>query len=1237
MAVREAEAGWDALLEGAARARLEREIPPFLLRQRWFAGKARAVAAVRLVDATRERDLPGSTRLALAEVTYREGPPETYFLPLGLAVGEAADRLEQEAPGRVIARFDGSIVFDALAEPAACAALLDAIGAGRAIATRSGAIRGLPTTFFAAARGPADQPLPILRGALEQSNSAVLFGDRLIMKVFRRLEPGINPDLEIGRFLVERTRFDRIPRLAGALEYDRPGAEPATLAILQELIRNQGTGWDHALHELQGYYEEVSRRVGPGEPEPAGGKSPLDLAAEEPPAAVHKAAGAYLRAAATLGRRTAELHLALASVADDPAFAPEPVAPADLRALAVDIRAQVDKALAALRANLDRLPEAVAAGARRVLDEAPGLLKRLDRLPATAIRAAKIRVHGDYHLGQVLRTGDDFVILDFEGEPARPLAERLKAQSPLKDVVGMLRSFDYAAFAALFAFARDRPEDFDRLAPWARSWQAWVSSAFLKEYLATAADAPFLPADRAQFSVLLESFTLDKALYELLYELNNRPDWVRIPLQGILALIDREHRAAAPAPPAPEAERDRPPYPVITSELTDFDLHLLEEGTHYRSYEKLGAHVTRQDGVAGTAFVVWAPNARAVAVVGDFNDWDAQAGAMRPRGRAGIWERFVPGAGPGSAYKYAVVGRDGTRVDKADPYGFSAQIRPFNASRVWDLAGFAWDDAEWMAHRRGTNALGAPIAIYEVHLGSWLRSPEEGGRWLTYRELAPRLADHAHELGFTHVELMPVMEHPFDGSWGYQVTGYFAPTSRFGTPDDFAALVNTLHRRGIGVILDWVPAHFPHDAHGLGEFDGTHLYEPADARKRLHPDWDTFTFDYDRPEVVNFLISNALFWLDKYHADGLRVDAVASMLYLDYSRKEGGWSPNEYGGREDLAAIQFLRRFNERVHAEFPGVLTIAEESTAWPMVSRPTNVGGLGFDLKWDLGWMHDTLDYLATDPLYRKHHHERLTFRAVYAFSENFVLPLSHDEVVHAKGSLLNKMPGDRWQKFAGVRLLLGSMYAQPGKKLLFMGDEIGQWRDWDHDGSLDWDVLHDPQHEGLRRWVRDLNTTYRAEPALHELDCHPAGFAWVDCHDAEQSVLSLIRKGKSTEDLILIVCNYTPVPRPNYRVGVPKGGHWEEILNGDAPLYGGSGQGNIGGVSTTPVHWHGQPRSLNLTLPPLAMIALRWRDPGRIGAEAAIRTAAALPGGGPSATIAGDPGIEARAEAGGCASRS
>jgi 1,4-alpha-glucan branching enzyme len=628
--------------------------------------------------------------------------------------------------------------------------------------------------------------------------------------------------------------------------------------------------------------------------------------------------------------------------------------------------------------------------------------------------------------------------------------------------------------------------------------------------------------------------------------------------------------------------------------LTEFDLHLLAEGTHSRAYERLGAHVIVQDGRAGTAFAVWAPNAESVAVVGDFNGWSPFADPMQLHGGSGIWERFIPGVGPGALYKYAIVSKaDGTRVDKADPYGFAAEIRPQTASKVADLSGYDWGDADWMAGRRGPQAGSAPITIYEVHLGSWRRVPEQGDRWLSYREAGHQLADYAADMGYTHVELLPLSEHPFDGSWGYQSVGYFAPTSRFGSPHDFMAMVDTLHQRGLGVILDWVPAHFPRDEHGLGLFDGTPLYEHSDPRRGHHQEWDTFIFNYGKPGVANFLTSNALFWLDKYHVDGLRVDAVASMLYLDYSRKKGEWLPNEYGGRENLEAITLIRRVNERVHADYPDVLTFAEESTAWPMVSRPTSVGGLGFDYKWDLGWMHDTLTYLAHDPIERKNYHNQLTFRMLYAFSENFVLPLSHDEVVYEKRSLLEKMPGDDWQKFANLRLLYGYMYAQPGKKLLFMGGEFGQRHEWNHDASLDWHLLEQPAHQGVKRWVRDLNTTYRAERALHELDGHPDGFAWVDCNDVAQSVLLMLRKSRSGPDQVVIACNFTPVPRHNYRVGVPRAGVWEEILNGDATIYGGSGQGNIGALKTSPVSWHGHHQSLNVTLPPLAMVAFRKQD--------------------------------------------
>jgi 1,4-alpha-glucan branching enzyme len=630
---------------------------------------------------------------------------------------------------------------------------------------------------------------------------------------------------------------------------------------------------------------------------------------------------------------------------------------------------------------------------------------------------------------------------------------------------------------------------------------------------------------------------------------------------------------------------DRQPVRYDISLLSDDDLFLFNEGSHYRLYEKLGAHPVTVDGVEGTYFATWAPNARQVFVIGEFNTWDKSSHPLCPKGQSGIWEGFIPGVGKGQIYKYYVVSHHhGYRVEKADPFAFYAETPPKTASVVWNL-NYDWRDQAWMEKRHGRNALDAPICIYEMHLGSWRRVPEEGNRPLSYRELAPMLAEYIERMGFTHVEFLPVMEHPFYGSWGYQTTGYFAPTSRYGSPEDFMYLVDYLHQHDIGVMLDWVPSHFPNDEHGLGYFDGTHLYEHDDPRKGIHPDWNSFIFNYGRHEVRSFLFSSALFWLDKYHVDGLRIDAVASMLYLDYGRKEGDWVPNHYGGRENLEAIGFLRRLNEVLYQEKPGVQTIAEESTAWPMVSRPTYIGGLGFGLKWDMGWMHDTLEYMTKDPIYRKYHHNNLTFRLLYAFFENFVLPLSHDEVTHGKGSLIGKMPGDDWQKFANLRLLFGYMYAQPGKKLLFMGGEFGQWREWAHDESLEWHLLQYSPHSGLQRWVSDLNRLYRQEPALHELDFEQTGFEWIDCNDVEQSVISLIRRGQCPDDIIAVVCNFTPMTHFGYRIGVPRPGFWSELLNSDAREYEGSGQGNLGGVEAAPIPWHGRPYSLTITLPPLA----------------------------------------------------
>jgi 1,4-alpha-glucan branching enzyme len=620
------------------------------------------------------------------------------------------------------------------------------------------------------------------------------------------------------------------------------------------------------------------------------------------------------------------------------------------------------------------------------------------------------------------------------------------------------------------------------------------------------------------------------------------------------------------------------------------DLFLFNEGSHYRLYEKLGAHPIKVNGVEGTYFAVWAPNARQVSIMGEFNGWDKLSHPLRSKGQSGIWEGFIPHVAKGTLYKYYVISHyHNYCVEKSDPLALYNETPPKTASIVWDLD-YNWGDQAWMEKRHTHNALDAPISIYEVHLGSWRRVPEEGNRYLSYRELAPQLAEYVEQMGFTHVEFLPVMEHPFYGSWGYQTTGYFAPTSRYGTPEDFMYLVDYLHQHDIGVILDWVPSHFPHDEHGLGYFDGTHLYEHDDPRKGIHPDWNSFIFNYGRHEVRSFLLSSALFWLDKYHVDGLRIDAVASMLYLDYGRKEGDWVPNQYGGRENLEAIAFLRRLNGVVYQEKPGVQTIAEESTAWPMVSRPTYLGGLGFGLKWDMGWMHDTLEYMTKDPIYRKYHHNNLTFRLIYAFFENFILPLSHDEVVYGKGSLLGKMPGDDGQKFANLRLLLGYMYAQPGKKLLFMGGEFGQWREWVHDESLEWHLLNYPLHLGIKRWVEDLNRLYRDEPSLYELEFEPAGFEWIDCNDVEHSTISFIRKGRSQDDVITIVGNFTPVVRFNYRIGVPQSGFWRELLNSDAREYGGSGQGNLGGVEAAPLPLHGRPYSLTITLPPLAIVFLK-----------------------------------------------
>jgi 1,4-alpha-glucan branching enzyme len=621
--------------------------------------------------------------------------------------------------------------------------------------------------------------------------------------------------------------------------------------------------------------------------------------------------------------------------------------------------------------------------------------------------------------------------------------------------------------------------------------------------------------------------------------------------------------------------------------LTDYDLYLSGEGTHYLKYEKLGAHVREVAGVRGVHFGVWAPNARRVSVVGDFNFWDGRVNVMRSRSN-GIWEIFVPGLDEGAIYKFEILARDGaTLALKSDPYGFFAELRPKSASVVCSIDGYRWKDSAWLEARASRDWLHAPMSIYEVHAGSWRRNTAEGNRWLTYRELAAELIPYVKGMGYTHIEFMPLMEHPLDASWGYQTLGYYAVTSRFGKPSDFMFFVDRCHDAGIGVILDWTPAHFPRDGHGLALFDGTHLYEHADPRRGAHPDWGTLVFNYGRNEVQNYLISNALFWIDKYHVDGLRVDAVASMLYLDYSRKPGEWIPNPFGGRENLEAVAFLKRLNEVLHDRHPGALMFAEESTSWPAVSRPVYVGGLGFDLKWNMGWMNDTLRYFSYDPLYRRHHHSELTFSMIYAFTENFVLPFSHDEVVHGKRALIEKMPGDDWQKFANVRLLFGYMYAHPGKKLHFMGCELAQRNEFYEAGSVDWSLENSPPHRGIQRLVTDLNRLHTTERALSEVDFEWAGFEWLEVNDAASSVLASLRRGKNPDDCVVVICNFTPVARDGYRVGVPQLGFYREILNTDSGYYEGSGVGNQGGVRAEPIPWSNRPYSVALRLPPLAAV--------------------------------------------------
>lgn len=1216
---------WHAALEGDARARLEAGLPRFLAGRRWFGGKARAIERVAVADAVPLGEGDAAHRLLLLKVTYRDGAAETYSLPVAFSEGGRAELLRAELPGAALAEVepDGAagLLYASDRDPDLARALLDAIARERRYEGLHGALVAWPTRGFERHARGAEGFVPAALGG-EQSNTSIRFGDRLILKLFRRLEPGLNPELEVGAFLTDEAEFSHVPPALGAIAYHPAGGETYAIAFLQGFVPNAGDAWTYVLGLVERFLAEAAV-TGRAPPAPALAPGIAALAAHDPPRALRVLAPRSLEAAALLGRRTAELHLALTSAVGNEAFRPEPFSKEAREALLARVRALVRDGFALLRLRRGTLPEDDRALADAVLATVPVIEERIARAGRRRTTALRTRTHGDYHLGQVLWTGSDFVVIDFEGEPARSIAERRAKDSPLRDVAGMIRSFHYAAHQGLANHeARHLGSDATRSVSRARLWYAWIASTYLRAYLEIARHGSAVPREPGELRDLLDLYLVEKAVYELTYELNNRPGWVALPLQGLAELVGaragtaREGEDTLPkkgtreAPRAAARETGRKvaePKPDVRAATSaprtdpaavlpvggpgDSDRHLFNEGTNLRAYRTMGAHLATIDGVGGASFAVWAPNAERVSVIGDFNGWDKERHALRPLGDSGIWQGFLPGIRQGATYKYHVRSRHhGFAVDKADPFGFMHETAPATQSIVWSLDGYEWQDGEWMKERHAKNGLASPMSVYEVHLGSWRRSPEEGNRSLTYREMGPLLAAYCVENGFTHVELLPIMEHPFYGSWGYQTTGYFAPTSRYGTPQDFMALVDTLHQHGIGVVLDWVPSHFPTDEFGLAYFDGTHLFEHADRRQGHHPDWDSFIFNYGRNEVRSFLLSSALFWLDRYHVDGLRVDAVASMLYLDYSRKEGEWIPNRFGGRENLDAIAFLRKLNEAVYGEYPDVQTFAEESTSWPMVSHPVYVGGLGFGMKWDMGWMHDTLEYFRHEPVYRKYHHSEITFRMMYAFTENFVLALSHDEVVHGKRSLLDKMPGDAWQKFANLRLLYGYLWAQPGKKLLFMGGELGQWQEWGHDRSLDWHLLGFEPHAGLQRWVRDLNHAMRENPALHLRDFDGGGFEWIDANDAEASVLSFLRRGGPDDPEILVVLNATPVPRDSYRVGVPRGGFWREILNSDAPLYGGAGWGNMGGQEAAPVGAHGRLHSLALTLPPLGAVFLR-----------------------------------------------
>ncbi len=1180
---------------------------------RWYTGKG-SEAQLTQVGSYRFDDPEGEVGIETLLVQDHSGDrPVLYQVPLtyrSMAVPGLSDALIGTIEHGVLGT---RYVYDGPHDPAYAQALLRAIARGESqaellVAQGSGKppVRREPDTTARGSGAPTrDLPRPttcrVLRG--EQSNTSIIYGfgdgpprTPLIVKVFRVLHGGDNPDVVVQDAL-SRSGSERIPTSAGFLSGGWP--DPAHegeritghLAIAQEFIPGVQDAWREALSAA-------------------------------------RAGQDFTPAAHALGTAIGQLHRDLVA-----ALGTRPADESAVAGLLDDMRARFDRA-----ADVD-----------------PSLTSHRQRFTELVSRAGEQpwpdlqRIHGDLHLGQALDVpGRGWLAIDFEGEPLRPLSERSQFDSPLRDVAGMLRSFDYAAGAV------EHDEGGDR-----RDWARACRAAFLEGYGAHG------PVDPAIHRPLLDVFELDKAAYELVYEVRNRPDWAAIPRSAMRrllaeggqtmpdrptpldrdaadALLRGEHadphallgghlddqgvtvRALRPLASSVTVIADDgsrhpmshehegiwtvhlpldqvPDYRIGTAyddgiehvaddpyrflpTLGEIDLHLIGEGRHEQLWTVLGAHRKTYEGpigeVTGTAFSVWAPHAHGVRVIGDFNQWDGLGHPMRSLGGVGVWELFVPGVGAGTRYKFAILCSDRIWREKADPMARLAETAPATASIVTE-SDHTWADDAWMTRRRETDPHNRPMSIYEVHLGSWRPG-------LTYRGLADELVGYVEELGFTHVELMPVMEHPYPPSWGYHVTGYYAPNSRFGSPDDFRYLVDTLHQHGIGVILDWVPGHFATDEWALARFDGSPCYEHPDPRRGWHPEWGSYIFDFGRNEVRNFLVANAIYWLQEFHADALRVDGVASMLYLDYSRSDGQWTPNKYGGRENLEAVQLLQETNATAYRRCPGTMMIAEESTSWPGVTQPTSNGGLGFGLKWNMGWMHDTLDYVAHPPIYRQYHHQEVTFALVYAWSEQFVLPISHDEVVHGKGSLLRKMPGDRWQQLANVRTFLAAMWSHPGKQLIFMGTEFAQESEWSDSRGLDWWLLEQPAHEGIRALVRDLNGLYRDHPALWTLDHSPDGFRWIDADNAPGNLFSYIRFADAEHegDVIVAVVNYSGTQHDRVRIGMPRAGRWREILNTDATTYGGSGSGNLGAVDSEATPAHGYPYSAEMTVPALSV---------------------------------------------------